>query len=512
MNEKTLLSKLKKDRHKILIYGAGMVGSLVFSRLLAEDIASERISFVVSRKDHENASYLGHKIYDISEISFYSCKKHIIVATLPGAQEEIIQTLHNYHHYDFDLIDDELFEEMEKAYAEKYNWENPVAEGYKDVLFLPSDNNISSGAFLCMADINRELNRRGITTLVVLPSYGNGEELLRTYNIDFTYILSKDWLVKTGSTVLKNLDGNIYAIEKIRSLIRKYKIKIIHNNTTYTYVGAIAAQKENIPVVWHLREYIREQGFWFLDEGKAIRLINGSSAVIVVSDYIRKCYPALQYSLVHRIYDGVDINAYYNKKHDLMAGSKIRILMPGMIIPLKGQRQLLEAALLLQEQGYYNFEIAFVGSADPEYALELNEFIEDNALETYVTFYGRSKAMAKWYSWADMTIVCSKSEAFGRVAVEAQLAGCLVIGANTGATIEIIEDKKTGFLYQYGNAFDLASKIAEAINSQSSIHAIVKAGQDRAVELFSKERNVNEILKIYARVSNIPFCEDKNAI
>lgn len=512
MNEKNLISKLKKDQHKILIYGAGMVGSLVLSRLLAENISPERIAFIVSHKSAESVSYLGHKVYDINEISSNFCDKHIVVATLSNAHKEIVRTLREYHHYDFDLIDNVLFDEMEKAYVEKYNSENPITKGNKDVLFMPSDNNLSSGAFLCMIDINQELNKRGISTLVVLPSYGSGEELLRTRHINFTYILSKDWLIEDGSTRTKDLSENIMAIEEIRSLIRTYGIKIIHNNTTYAYVGAVAAQKEGKPVVWHLREYIKEQGFWFLDENKSIQLINDSAAVIVVSDYIRKCYPDLRTSIVHRIYDGLDINAYYDKDHKLMKDNKIKVLMPGMIIPLKGQKQLLEAALLLQRQGYCNFEIAFVGNEDPEYANELKKFIKDNDLGTYVTFYGRSDAMAKWYSWADLTIVCSKSEAFGRVAVEAQLAGSLVIGADTGATVEIIEDGKTGFLYKYNDTTDLASKILKAIDSSNKASEIAKSGQEKAMELFSKERNVNEILEIYTHILNGQCCEDKDAL
>lgn len=502
MKENDLLSKLRHTSNKICIYGAGMVGSLVFSRLLAGNISQERIVFIVSQKDKKDMSFLGQTVYSIDELKFYpeyACA-HIIIATLPDAHEEIIQTLRAYNYHDFDLLDSILFEEMEQAYVKKYNLEHPVIEGNKDVLFMSSDNNASSGAFLCMADINQELNKRGISTLVVLPVYGSGEMLLRERNIDFTYILSKDWLTKIDCIESKTLDKNENAVKEIQNLIKKHKIKLIHNNTTYTYVGAIAAQRENKPVIWHLREYIKEQGFWFIDENNAIQLINNSAAIIVVSDYIRKCYPDLRPSIVHKIYEGIDVKAYYNREHTPMKDPKIKILMPGMIIPLKGQKQLLEAALLLQEQGYSNFVIAFVGNGAPEYMRELKKYVRNHNLENNVAFYGRSNEMSKWYAWADVVIVCSKSESFGRVTVEAQLAGCLVIGARTGATVEIIEDKKTGFLYKYGNVTELASKIVQAMNIGNKVYEITRAGQDRAMKLFSKERNADELLEVYAKV------------
>lgn len=500
MREKDLLQKLKKDNHEILIYGAGMVGSLVFRRLLAGGIPKERIAFAVSCKEKKNAVFLGREIYDIHECASLFEKVHIIISTLPDAHQGIIHTLHENNYYDFDIIDDLLFEEMEKAHVTEYNLEHPVTDEVRDILFMASDSNCSSGAFLCMVDLNRELNKRGIPTLVVLPSYGSGEELLQTNHIDYTYILSKDWLVKDGCSDRKDLQDNDGAITAIRNLIKKCQIKLIHNNTTYTYVGAVAARKENLPVVWHLREYIKEQGYWFYDEEKAFQLINCSDAVIIVSDYIGMSYRNLRASIVHKIYDGIDTETFYCKNHELMTGEKIKILMPGMITPLKGQRQLLEAALLLKQQGYGGFEIVFVGNEDPEYASELKVFIKENGLEGYISFYGRSREIAKWYLWADMVVVCSGAEAFGRVTVEAQLAGCLVIGADRGATMEIIEDKKTGYLYHHGNVGDLALKIKNTFIDKSGAQKMAESGRDKVERLFTKERNADEIIKVYNQI------------
>lgn len=502
MEEKDLLLKLKCTSYKIFIYGAGMVGGLVFSRLLSENISRDRISFVVSHKRGKNASYLGQAVYSIGELASYSVHEfaHIIVATLPNAHKEIIDTLHENQMNDYDVIDSLLFDEMETKYVEEHRKRHFIADCTKDILFMASDNNSTSGAFLCMVDLNKELNERGISTLVVLPAYGNGENLLRENKIEFTYILSKNWLSSIECSDFPDLSENNNAINEVCQLIKKYNVKLVHNNTTYTYVGAVAAQRENIPVIWHLREYIREQGFWFVNEENSMRLINNSSAIIVVSDYIRSCYSGLSLTNTYRIYDGIDLKTYYCKNHKIMEGEKIKILMPGMIVPLKGQKQLLEAALLLREGNYFDFEIAFVGNEDPAYAQELRQFIKENSLENNVTFYGQSDEIFKWYSWADIMITCSRSEAFGRVLAEAQLSGCFVIGADRGATTEIIVNKKTGFLYQYGNIKDLMLKIIEAVKNKEKTCEMAKAGQDRIKGEFSKNRNVDEIVKIYKNI------------
>ena len=48
---------------------------------------------------------------------------------------------------------------------------------------------------------------------------------------------------------------------------------------------------------------------------------------------------------------------------------------------------------------------------------------------------------------SDIFIMNSKAEGFGRVTVEAMLAGCLVLGRRTGGTLEIIDNAKNGILY-----------------------------------------------------------------
>ena len=136
------------------------------------------------------------------------------------------------------------------------------------VLFVPSDNNIVSGAFRSMATLNKILNQElGITTLVVLPNReGNGSELLDEYNIKYCYIDSYNWIVKSDRELTKEQedqivierDKNEFAIKEFVELIKKEHIDIIHINTTYSYVAAIAGLITRTPIVWHLREFLEE--------------------------------------------------------------------------------------------------------------------------------------------------------------------------------------------------------------------------------------------------------------
>lgn len=56
-------------------------------------------------------------------------------------------------------------------------------------------------------------------------------------------------------------------------------------------------------------------------------------------------------------------------------------------------------------------------------------------------------------------LVCSSSEAFGRVTLESMLSGLPVIGADTAGTGELIINGMNGLLYKNKDENDLALKI-----------------------------------------------------
>lgn len=495
--EQELLCAIKEMR-KIFIYGAGMVGSLVYLRLKAMGVNDARIDFVVTRAT-ENQKYMNHTVYGISDCELgEQCL--IIVATMPKNHGQIIDTLKKHNINEYVVVDDELYDDMEREYIKSWLLSNNGSiTGDRDILFIASDNNNTSGAFLCMVDLCKGMISRGIKPLVVLPCYGNAEQMLKDSFIDYTYVWSKSGLVDIESDGNQHLPYmNFEAVSKIEKLILQHHIKLVHINSNHTYVGALAAQKTGVPYVWHIRENIREQGLRFNDEERRYELINKATKIITVSDYVGKCYPMLNVDKTVCIYDGVDTSKYYCER-DIMSSNTVRILMPGIMVPLKGQHQLVEAAKKLKDEGIC-FDISFVGSGDADYIKVLEEKVNEYKLNNSIHFFGRVNNLEEWYKNTDIVVVCSRSEAFGRVTVEAQLAGCIVIGANCGATPELITDGVTGFLYELDNIEMLKCKIIEAYSDKKSTSEIAKKGQRKAMKLYDKSMNCDEIIKEYKKI------------
>ncbi len=527
MKEEDFFRKLKKE--SILIYGAGMVGKLVYSRLMSAGMGEKVKGFAVTCKKEEGCrSCLGVPLYRIDELVSCGESVDVIAAAMPALQKEILEELHRRKFPNVWEISPDLYEDLARSYMQKFREKNPFPEKEIDVLFMASDNNSSSGAFLCMAELNTELNRRGMSTAVILPEYGNGAAILEQQGIPYTYVPSRHWCrrseenwawkrpsaLKAASDLTQPsgqaqegthaIEEDTNAIEETAQIIRKGHVKVVHNNTTYAHTGALAARLAGIPYVWHIRENIAAQGFCFMEEGKARELFSQAAGVAAVSAYVASCYRGLSPSRTQVIYDGVDVRKYVRRDKELFRGNCVSILLAGVVTPLKRQEDLVEAAGFLKKWGI-PFRVRFAGSGEGDYMSFLGRRVKELGLEHEVEFCGRQDSLEKYYQEADIVAVCSGAEAFGRTTVEAQLAGCLVAGARAGATPELIEDGKTGFLYQCGDSRELAEKIRQALQNPEEAGRMARRGQLHALAHYSLERCTEQVLELYQRA--VPgFC------
>ena len=78
---------------------------------------------------------------------------------------------------------------------------------------------------------------------------------------------------------------------------------------------------------------------------------------------------------------------------------------------------------------------------------------------------------------------------------EANFAGCIVIGKNAGGTKEII-NQSGGFLYSSENEFlEYMEKVAYM--AENDYYAHISQSQQKAKELFSKEKYIQNIYQVY---------------
>jgi len=89
-------------------------------------------------------------------------------------------------------------------------------------------------------------------------------------------------------------------------------------------------------------------------------------------------------------------------------------------------------------------------------------------------------------------------ESFGRTTVEAFAKGTPVVGSRIGGTAEIIDDGRTGWLFQPGNATDLASKVAIAMNlSTEELQRFRQATRQEYLSKYTSQANYNRLIELY---------------
>ena len=383
----------------------------------------------------------------------------------------------------------------------------------KRILFISSDNNKVSGAFLCMVDLcDILINKYKLDVFVILPYFGNGKSLLDAKNIPNYTINSFGWGIELSrnrdSKCLKEISDkksvNEAAIRKISQFIKTNKFDIIHINSSYSYVGAVAALKENVPFVWHIREMLEEdQDNTMWDRKEANKLINKANKVIAISSAVNSKYSKfIDSDRLVTVHDGVDIEKFYNPQKVIFNDSHIKIIFVGNIAAYKGIFDFADACILLNDSDFTDFEVLIVGAGDNQVIADIKNRFSKANMSDRVRFLGYQKDVEIFLNESDIFCMCSKSEAFGRTTVEAMLSGNLVIGANTAGTKDLIDDGVTGIYYEQGNAEDLCEKMLAAINNKSKSKEIAESGRQYMFENMSAERNAEEIYNLYMEILN----------
>lgn len=99
-------------------------------------------------------------------------------------------------------------------------------------------------------------------------------------------------------------------------------------------------------------------------------------------------------------------------------------------------------------------------------------------------------------------VLPSRSEAMGRVLVEAMASGKARIGSNVGGIPTVINNGIDGLLFESENVKDLADKLEIIINNPELRKRFGNAGRQRALRDFSYERYINNITNFYNDVLN----------
>ena len=365
------------------------------------------------------------------------------------------------------------------------------------------------GAERTVLEITAFLKNTNYTSLV-LTSGGKLIKDLEKLNIEVVrYPIDK----KNPLLIIKN-------IIELKKLFIEKNIDLIHVRSRAPAWSAIfAARSLKIPIVTTWHGHVSNSS-WFKKKYNSI--MHKGNALIANSNYtaenINKIYK-IDKDKIDIIPRGVNTEKFkasnfsdeekikIKKEWKVFDQNKIILLLPARLTRWKGHEVVIKAiGLLKNEEFFKNIVCLFAGNqkGSERYIQNLKEIIASLSLDDKIKLIGQVENMPLAYQVSNIILSPSiQPEPFGRIPIEAQASGKIIISSNAGAVKETIRSGQdsTGFKVKPNNSEELAHQIKLVIKMKDEdLQEIKKRAILNVKNNFSLETMCKKTLEVYNRL------------
>jgi len=304
--------------------------------------------------------------------------------------------------------------------------------------------------------------------------------------------------------------------------IKRVEPAVVHANSVRSGLVAALALRlvhRRPRLVVHLRDALRPG----LSQRGIARVIGrASDATIAISRYVaHRIAPNGELPELHVLHNAIDPDNY---RPDEQAGLEIRrqcnvpagaplLAVVGQITPWKGQREALEVLVALRRQAPAA-HLLIVGSVkfagrrrrydNTAYHSLLHVRARQADLTGHVHFLGEVEDVRAVYAAADILLVPSWAEPFGRVVVESMAAGCPVVASDVGGIPEIVTHGVDGLLVPPRDPAALVSAVLTILRDDELRGRLVRRARLTVTERFSLAAYMPQLLAIWESVAATP--------
>ena len=125
----------------------------------------------------------------------------------------------------------------------------------------------------------------------------------------------------------------------------------------------------------------------------------------------------------------------------------------------------------------------------------LEQLADEAGIAEYVAYQGFTNEPEAVWRDAEVALMCSRDEGFGRVTVEAMRAAVPVVGIDSGGTPEIVEDNVDGLLVPARDTPALAAALT-TLKRDEPLRQRLAAAAARSSRRFTPERYAREISRV----------------
>jgi glycosyltransferase involved in cell wall biosynthesis len=221
------------------------------------------------------------------------------------------------------------------------------------------------------------------------------------------------------------------------------------------------------------REIVRR---YKVNEGKLMVIPNGANIELFRPLDKRECRRKL----------GLEENAFY-------------VGFVGSFAPWQGLEILIEAAKRVKEQGYAQIKYILVGDGEQESLLR--QKVREYKLEQEIRFTGRVayEQVVNYINTFDVCYLCKERLSFGFSPLklyEYLACGRPVIASRVDGVKEVIEEGKCGYLFEPGDAEELAKRIIQSYQERDALQEMGLRGRRLVENKYSWRMTAKRIVKV----------------
>ncbi len=305
---------------------------------------------------------------------------------------------------------------------------------------------------------------------------------------------------------LRDLFASAQPVYRIVRSLKRHGADLVHTNSLKGHLlGGMAARMARLPLIWHMRD--------LLGEGEGLGVVRQAAAtcrprVIAISEAVARQFEGLPVP-VEVVPNGVPLERFtpgeppeqLRAEWELEPEAQV-VMCLGRLTPWKGHRTLLQAFAQMAER-CPQARLLIVGEvafwAD-EYGEELHALTARLGLNGRVIWAGFRSEVPELLRLADVLVLPSRNEPFGRVLIEAMATGKPVVATNSGGAPEIVVPEETGLLVPPENAGALAGALERLLGDAELRRRLGAAGMERARVHFDVRRVVEQVQAIYGEM------------
>ncbi len=297
---------------------------------------------------------------------------------------------------------------------------------------------------------------------------------------------------------------------KIREVAEQYELDLVHVHYAIPHAASAFLAKEmlkptrlptmttlhgtDITLVGMMPSYYEITRF----------SIEKSDAVTAVSEFLRQ--ETIREFRIERpievIHNFVDVDLFRTNDHPCIARSRLSPNGERVLMHISNFRKVKNLPIVLKVFAevvrFVPARLALVGDGPERESTERQA--EEMGIADRVDFLGDQESVSDILPAADVFLLPSQHESFGLAALEAMACGVPVVGSRIGGLPEVIVHEETGYLCDPTDVPCMTAIVLGLLKDEELRRTIGRAGRERAVREFNRDRIVARYVDAYRRL------------